>query len=112
MVDDSLIAEMKGGANLTLHHPVPQEIIVVHDAPWEGSGSTYHAVFKDGDLYRMYYTACHLDVQQGKLNLPHDTFGVYAESKDGIHWAKTQLGSVRIQRIQRQQHRLDGQRRA
>ena len=92
MVDDYLVAEMKGGAELRMHHPTPREVVMVHDEPWEGSGCGYHTVFQDGDLYRMYYKAWHLNPQQGKLDIPHDTFGAYAESTDGIHWTKPDLG--------------------
>ncbi|NIA12803.1 MAG: hypothetical protein GWP08_01890 [Nitrospiraceae bacterium] len=92
MIDDYLIEAMAGGAALRLHHPTPREVVLTHDAPWEGSGCGYHTVFRDGDLYRMYYKAWHLDPQEGKLNIPHDTFGAYAESKDGVHWKKPNLG--------------------
>lgn len=92
-VDDALIERLEGGAEHRLHRPVPQEIALVHDAPWEGTGSGYHSVFRDGDLYRMYYKAWHLDVSQGKLNSGrHPLFCCYAESKDGIHWEKPELG--------------------
>ncbi|MFA7003148.1 MAG: hypothetical protein WC429_03845, partial [Verrucomicrobiia bacterium] len=37
-VDDALVEKLTGKAELRLHHPVPQEIAIVHDAPWEGSG--------------------------------------------------------------------------
>lgn len=92
LVDDYLIDSTTGDVSLRLHHPVPREIVMVHDEPWEGSGCGYHTVFRDGDIYRMYYKAWHLDPQQGKLNVPHDTFGAYAESKDGVHWVKPELG--------------------
>ncbi len=92
LVDDYLFEDMKGEAELRLHHPVPREVVLVHDAPWEGSGTGYHTVFADGDRYRMYYKAWHLDPQAGKLNLPHDTFACCAESEDGIHWRKPELG--------------------
>src|ERR1700679_165711 len=57
-VDGALVEKLTGKAELRLHHPVPQEIAIVHDAPWEGSGSGYHSIFRDGELYRMYYKAC------------------------------------------------------
>ena len=41
-VDDALIERLEGGAELRLHHPVPQEIVLEHDEPWEGTGSGYH----------------------------------------------------------------------
>ena len=65
-VDDLLVDQLTGKAELRLHHPVPQEIALVHDAPWEGSGSGYHSIFQDGDLYRMYYKAWHLAVTTGQ----------------------------------------------
>lgn len=90
--DNYLIDSMSGGAQLRLHHPVPREVVLNHDAPWEGSGTGYHTVWQDGDIFRMYYKAWHLGPEQGKLNIPHDTFGAYAESKDGLHWEKPNLG--------------------
>src|SRR6188768_4135190 len=56
-VDDALVASIGGDLALRLHRPTPREVVIVHDAPWEGAGSGYHSVFKDGDLYRMYYKA-------------------------------------------------------
>jgi len=88
-----LVDRLGGGAKLQLHHPVPREIVLVHDAPWEGSGSGYHSVFQDGNLYRMYYKAWHLDVSKGKVNTgSHPLFCCYAESDDGIRWRKPELG--------------------
>ena len=93
-VDDFLIAKLTGKAEQLLHHPVPQEIAIVHDAPWEGSGSGYHSVFHDGTKYRMYYKAWQLTVTADqKVNTnEHPLFCCYAESADGIHWRKPELG--------------------
>jgi hypothetical protein len=91
--DDFLIGQLTGKAVLCLHHPEPKEIAIVHDAPWEGSGSGYHSIFKDGDIYRMYYKAWQLIVTPGKLNnSSHPLYCCYAESNDGIHWRKPDLG--------------------
>ncbi|MEO2016933.1 MAG: hypothetical protein ABGZ53_21455 [Fuerstiella sp.] len=92
-VDDYLVDRLTGQTQQRLHHPVPREIALVHDAPWEGTGCGYHSVFQDGDLYRMYYKAWHLEVGQGKLNTArHPLFCCYAESDDGIAWRKPMLG--------------------
>ncbi len=92
-IDSFLIDRFVGKAEQRLHKPIPREITIVHDAPWEGSGSGYHSVFQDGDIYRMYYKAWHLEVSPGKLNSSiHPLFCCYAESKDGIHWTKPNLG--------------------
>ena len=89
-VDDYLI-ETTSGCELRLHHPIPREVALVHDAPWEGNLSCYHTVFKDGDLYRMYYRGTQLDCARGSRKM-HDDFTCYAESDDGIQWRKPELG--------------------
>ena len=92
-VDDILIDRIEGGAALRLNHPVPQEIVLNHDEPWEGSGCVYHSIFKDGDRYRMYYAAGQLTVTPAGVNAgTHGQFCCYAESDDGIHWRKPALG--------------------
>ncbi|MDP1592571.1 MAG: hypothetical protein Q8M07_32710 [Prosthecobacter sp.] len=93
-VDDFLIEKLSGKAEQRLHHPQPQEIAITHDLPWEGSGSGYHSIFKDGDKYRMYYKSWQLTVTpDGKVNTgEHPLFCCYAESDDGIHWRKPELG--------------------
>lgn len=92
-VDDFLIERLDGQATLELHHPQPQDMALVHDAPWEGTGSGYHSVFHDGSLYRMYYKAWHLAVAPGKLKTnTHPLYCCYAESDDGIVWRKPELG--------------------
>lgn len=97
-VEDHLIDRLSGEASLRMHHPVPRELSLTHDAPWEGSGSGYHSVFQDGGLYRMYYKAWHLDVQPGKVNTgTHPLFCCYAESDDGILWRKPKLGLFEFQ---------------
>ncbi len=94
MVDDYLIERLTGRAEMRLHHPQPQEIVIEHDAPWEGSGSGYHSLFKDGDLYRLYYKAWHLEgSQKNPYTGDADAHRLcYAESNDGIHWRKPALG--------------------
>ena len=90
-VDDCLV-ERTRGAERRLHHPTTREVVMVHDAPWEGSGCGYHTVFRDGDLYRMYHHAWDLRVVDGRLTEPHEFLTGYAESTDGIHWQKPELG--------------------
>lgn len=92
-VDDFLIDRLAGKTQLRLHNPVPREIAITHDAPWEGSACGYHSIFKDGDRYRMYYRGWHLALEGGKLKTnAHPMFYCYAESVDGIRWTKPELG--------------------
>ena len=95
-LDNHLIEQLSGRAALRLHHPQPREIVIEHDAPWEGSGSGYHSLFKDGDLYRLYYKAWHLEgSQKNPYTGDADAHRLcYAESRDGITWRKPELGLV------------------
>ncbi len=94
-IDRFLIAELKGTARQRMHHPVPREVVMEHDEPWEGTGCGYHSIFHDGEKYRMYYKAWHLEVSKGKLNTGrHPLYCCYAESDDGIQWRKPELGIV------------------
>lgn len=92
-VDNSLVADTTGAASLRLHHPVRRNVAVLHDAPWEGCMCGYHTVFQDGDLFRMYYHAWHMNANgtQG-----HPVYIAYCESTDGIHWIKPSLGLCEI----------------
>ncbi len=90
LVDNFLIDQLSGTAKLKLHRPQPREVILVTDKPWEGNTSAYYTVFRDGELFRMYYRGSHYDTKTKKATHPEVT--CYAESKDGIHWTKPSLG--------------------
>jgi hypothetical protein len=89
-VDDLLIDRLEG-AERRLHHPVPREIAIVHEEAWEGAGSGYHTVLRDGDLLRMYHRGSALGVKDGKLILGKEVY-CYAESRDGLQFTKPHLG--------------------
>ena len=92
MVDDHLIDSFTGNARLAMHRPVARDIAIKFDMPWEGSGSAYVTVFKDGDRYRMYYRGANYLIKNDKLIQTHPQVTCYAESKDGITWLKPKLG--------------------
>jgi len=89
-VDDFLI-DSSHNIERRLHRPVPQEVAIVHDEPWEGNVSYYHTVFQDGDLYRMYYRAAHAGTRTTYADAVGHQVVCYAESTDGIRWTKPQL---------------------
>ena len=94
LVDDHLIASISRDAALRLHRPVPQEIALVTDAPWEGNASGYYTVFQDDGAYRMYYRGWHFTHDSGSLEYPHYEVVCLAESSDGITWSRPELGLV------------------
>lgn len=92
MVDEYLIAAMTRDAELRLHRPVPQEVALEMDAPWEGNASGYVTVFQDDDRYLMYYRGWHFTHDAGSLEFAHPEVVCVAESSDGINWSKPNLG--------------------
>ena len=93
LIDDWLIEKMNG-VELRLHHPIPREVVMEFDKSWEGNTSAYVTVFQDGNIFRMYYRGSHYDFENKKAE--HQV-ACYAESKDGIHWAKPELNVVEFE---------------
>ncbi len=86
---DHYLVERLDGAMLKLGEPRPAGVAVRYDQPWEGPLSFYTTVFQDGALYRMYY--------RGQSSVPGKRYTIcYAESTDGIHWTKPELGLVEL----------------
>ena len=99
LVDDVLIDSMKGVAR-RLHSPRSAGTVLTFDKPWEGNTSWGESVFKDGQIYRMYYMgrsdpdyARTSGLEPGEKVVPkHPGFLCYAESRDGITWTRPSLG--------------------
>ena len=87
-VDDWLI-ERADGVALVLHEPVPQDVAVHLDKPWEGNSPFCVTVFQDGDICRLYYRGSLIDDESG---IHTHQVTCYAESRDGIQWEKPELG--------------------
>jgi len=100
-VDDALIDRLSA-AERRLHHPVPQEVAMVFDRPWEGNWSAGMSVLRaDDGIFRLYYKA-------GRYGTPEyldsavdwvdtrKTFGCYIESSDGITWARPSVGVIEV----------------
>ena len=49
-VDDYLLDSLTDDATLRLHQPVPREVVLVTDQPWEGNTCAYYTVFRDDDV--------------------------------------------------------------
>ena len=93
-MDDFLVSSMTG-VEQKLHKPVPREVVLVCDRPWEGNTSAYYTLFRDDDRFRVYYRGSHFD---GKTKKPaHPEVVCYAESRDGVKWEKPGLGLCEFQ---------------
>ncbi|MCP4643836.1 MAG: hypothetical protein GY851_25565 [bacterium] len=102
---DDYLVESMAGIEMTMNEArVTGERLIVQDKPWEGAGilDMRQFVLKDGDRFRMYYSAlpfhkvvADMTKKQPAANLwkrPYQRILCYAESADGIHWEKPNLG--------------------
>jgi hypothetical protein len=90
--DDYLIDTARTTASLQLHRPQAREVVMDHDAEWEGDGCDYHSIVRDGDLYRMYYLGWETMDPEATEHVPRPIVVCYAESRDGRTWVKPDLG--------------------
>ncbi len=93
---DEFLIQGRDAVELRLHPATRREIVFVHDVLWEGSGCGYHAIFRDGDVIRMYYLAGDLTIEDDTELAPRPFYACYAESRDGIHWARPELGLIEV----------------
>lgn len=92
LIDQHIIESLHRDARRQLHHPVPQEIALTMDKPWEGNAVNYVTAFADGEVYRLYYRCADGVYTAGGYRETHREMTCYAESRDGIHWTKPALG--------------------
>lgn len=87
-VDEFLVAG-KQGVTLKLQTPVKREVVLVTDKPWEGPTCGYFSVIQDGGKVRMYYRG-----SAGGSDHSEDQVTCVAESTDGIHFTRPNLGII------------------
>lgn len=86
--DDSLIEHRFTDAVLSVNQPVKTDAVMEFDQPWDGNANDFFTIVKDDGFYRMYY-------ETWSFFDPSYTEGInvcYAESMDGIHWVRPNLG--------------------
>jgi len=90
-VDYYLIDKLQG-IRIVKHTPRDEGKVLYFDKKWEGLFCTYSTIIKDLELYRAYYRGLPL---AGKDGTNEETTCI-AESSDGIHWEKPNLGLYKI----------------
>ncbi len=95
-VDKSLVESYRGDIQFRIQSPQPKEFVMVFDQPWEGNASAFQTIFKDDSIFKMYYRGAAFDIREGEkgkeVTPSHPHVICYAESKDGIHWERPNLG--------------------
>ncbi len=92
---DNLLIDRLDGASLKLQTPQPGGVAVrfgAEEGDVDSPLSGYTTVLKDGDTYRLYYRG------RGYERTPRgfESLTCYAESSDGVHWTKPDLGLVEV----------------
>ena len=94
--DEYLVESMKNVTMTMNEAKVTGERLLVLNKPWEMDPTRpnqldpYMSVIQDGDMFRMYYGA--FTRYEDRRSEPNCRILCYAESKDGIHWVKPNLG--------------------
>ena len=91
-IDDRFI-DRSEDVELTMNPPhMGEEPVLVPDRPWETRIGGYNTVIREGGRFRMWYDFTPPDDDPSGI-----TRGVaYAESSDGIHWEKSEIGLVEM----------------
>jgi len=87
-VDEFLVAQ-KQGVSLKLHEPVKREIVLTTDKPWEGITCAYFSIIQDGNKVLLYYRG-----SSGGSDHSDAQVTCVAESTDGIHFTRPNLGLI------------------
>lgn len=122
LLDDAGLAKVEG-INFRVHPPRAEGIVLAPEREWEAYRVSPIAVIEDGGLYKLWYSAiachpgvshplacpcCHKENPGSKVvctacgwplidldYLQNEMFSVcYAESTDGLHWERPDLGLV------------------
>lgn len=88
-IDNAIIDSVKDVED-RLCTPVSGGVALKFDKPWEGNFCAYVSVVNDGKKFRMYYRGVGLHEKAS------ETATCYAESTDGKHWVKPNLGLFKI----------------
>ena len=90
---DQFLIDKLNGTQLQLHTPRDEGIALKFDAPWEGGFSGYVSIVRIGDKLRAYYRGKPVANKDGS----DDEVTCCAESDDGIHWTRPDVGAYEVQ---------------
>jgi hypothetical protein len=95
--DDTFIAASEG-VRIVMNPAIKKGPVLEPDRPWEDFRLTsYFTVLQDGALCRMYYSCFSKDQWHTPDSWEKHAYLCYAESRDGVHWTKPDLGIVEFE---------------
>jgi len=91
MFADEWLIERMRGARLLLHSPERREVALEMNAAAEDHNAAYFNFFEDNGIIRMYYRGSASDIHDSEMQTVD-----YAESADGIHFTRPELGIIEV----------------
>lgn len=89
---DHFLLDTMAGTELRLQTPRDEGIAMKFDAPWEGGFSGYASMVQMPDKIRVYYRGKPVANKDGS----DDESTCCAESTDGIHWTRPDVGTYEV----------------
>ena len=89
---DYFLTDRMEGTRLVLHEPRDEGAVLNFDKPWEGAFCGYCTVIKIEKKYQLYYRGLPGVGKDGS----RAEVTCYAESRDGVHWIKPELGLFEV----------------
>jgi len=105
---DSYLIDNLDGARQRLNRPIPREVAIVLDKPWEGNESIYMTILRGEGKYQMYYRGRNVLYDEKGLHVTHPEVVCYAESVDGINWWRPSLSLIEFEGSKANNIILDG----
>jgi len=90
-IDDHIVDHKDSAIKRIFHEPVPRGTVFSFDQPWEGNSCGMLSVFRDEDIYRMYYRASGYEIKNKRAITLNPERTAYAYSYDGINWTRPKL---------------------
>lgn len=84
---DTFNVESRSNVEISIKQPDYRGKVFTYDRPWEGNISQYVSLFKDGNIFSMYYRGFAQNTPA-----PRNATTCYAVSNDGINWTRPNLG--------------------
>jgi len=88
---DQYLIESLVNARQILREPRDEGRVLAFDKPWEGAFSAYCTVINTPDKFQLYYRGV-----ANPSDNSSDEVTCYAESADGVHWVKPELGLFEV----------------
>lgn len=87
---DEYLIDTCENARVQMHEPQFRNVVMRCDKPWEGSSCGYFTIIPEGLVTRVYYRGGHFANYNPEAK--HDAVMCYAESYDGKHFVRKDLG--------------------